>query len=151
MDDGELGPVMLSLGRAVWAAQFFEMMLGSTLIALTIAKGDRSKIPDRAAAEQWLDKLNRSTLGAVRKQIEDLELLPDCITSAIVERNTRRNEVVHHFMQLWTDRMESERGRQEAVDYLKESAESFLATAERLRAGLERMRELGLTEWLDPA
>lgn len=151
MEDGELSPVMLALGRAVWAAQFFEMMLGSTLIALTIAKGDRSKIPDQAVARKWLDQLERSTLGKVRKQIEDLDLLPECITSAIVERNARRNEVVHHFMGLWTDRLSSEKGRQEAIDYLEESAEGFLKTAQRLQAGLERMRELGLTEWLDPA
>lgn len=151
MDNSELEPVMLALGRAVYSAQHFEMMLGSTLIALTIAKGDRSKVPDQAAAQRWLGNLNRSTLGKVRKQIVDLDLLPDAIVTEIIAVNERRNEVVHHFMSRWADRMETDDGMLEAIDYLDTSADNFITAAEKLQAGIERMRDLGLTQWRDPA
>jgi len=150
MDEDEHGPVMLALGRAIWAAQYFEMMLGSTLIALIIAKGDRSKFPDEASARKWLAQLERMALGAVRKRITDLALLPEHVVTAIAEVNDKRNEVVHHFMNLWADRLDTIQGQCEAVDYLEANTESFLATAKLLQAGLDRMRDMGLTEWKDP-
>lgn len=150
MQDSDLDPVMSALGRAVWAAQFFEMMLGSTLIALIIAKGDRSKFADEGSARAWLAKLDGLTLGAVRSRIAQLKLLPDHMVTAIAEVNQRRNEVVHHFMNQWSDRMDDAAGLESAIDYLDESAEGFLSTARRLQSGVERMREMGLTEWKDP-
>lgn len=59
MEGDQFEEVILSLGHAVFAAQLFEKNLATTLIALTITRGDRSKFPTRRSSENgWITSID---------------------------------------------------------------------------------------------
>lgn len=144
MDGDQFEEVMLSLGHAVFAAQLFEMNLATTLIALTIARGDRSKFPDEAAVRKWLDHVDRLPIGQLKGQISSLGLLPERMVEEIGEINRRRVGVVHHFVNLWSDRLDDEEGQRQAVEHLEAERTIFLIAAKRLQGGLEKLQETEL-------
>lgn len=144
MTERELEEVMLALGHAVYAAQLYEENLGSLLIALTVAKGERSKFPDEAAARAWLAQVEKLPLGQIKGQIAKLNLLPEAMLANVEELNRARIEVVHHFTNKWAQRLGDEEVRREAIEYLHACQGLFLAESMKLQAGLKRMDEAGV-------
>jgi hypothetical protein len=146
MTKEEFDAVMMALGKAVYAAQGFEMNLGTTLIALTVAKGDRSKFPDEEAVRNWLDRVDGQTIGQLKKQIGNLNLLPDGMVEEIGEINRMRIDVVHHFLNRWTELLEEAEGWQTAIEELEAYEAVFSAAADKLHAGIEALAETKLLD-----
>jgi TPP-dependent pyruvate/acetoin dehydrogenase alpha subunit len=140
MDDRDLEPLMNSLGQAVFAAQIFEMNLGSTLIALRLAKGGSSEFADEAAARTWLDHVARQPIGRLKTEIASLQLLSEQEIDEIAEINELRIAVAHHFMSHWTEQLESHDGRARAIAHLKTSTETFLGATFRLQSRLASLK-----------
>jgi|JI7StandDraft_1071085.scaffolds.fasta_scaffold109062_2 hypothetical protein len=133
MDDRDLEPLMKALGQAVFAAQIFEMNLGSTLIALRLAKGGSGEFADEASAREWLDHVARQPIGRLKTEIASLQLLSEQEIDEIAEINGLRITVAHHFMSHWTEHLESHEGRARAISHLKTSTETFLRATLRLQ------------------
>lgn len=144
MDEAEWDEVMLRLGQTVFAAQAFELNLGTTLIALTVAKGDRSKFPNEMAVRDWLAEVDRLTIGQIKGQLRALNLLPEKMIEDIGEINRMRIEVAHHFANRWIDTIEEEDGRAQAMAQLDEYHDIFLAAARKLQDGLVALGDVHL-------
>ncbi|WP_227339898.1 hypothetical protein [Sphingopyxis sp. P8] len=142
--DEDLEPVMLALGNAVFAAQCFEMNLGTTLIALTVAKGDRTKFPDEDAVYAWLARVDRLTVGQLAGELRALNVLPEPMINDIGEINRRRIEVVHHFANRWVDELDAVEGRVRAIDDLRSDEVLFLEAARKLQEGTHALSEMRL-------
>ncbi len=141
MDSDQFDELMLALGHAVFAAQLFEMNLATLLIALNVAKGNRSKFADEAAVRAWLDHADTLPIGQLKKQISDLDLLPKARVDAIAELERLRIEIVHHFANKWAERLDSDEERLQAIEHLDASCMLFVAEAQTLQASLERMSD----------
>ena len=144
MGRDDFDAVMFALGSAVYAAQAFELNLGTTLIALTMAKGDRSKFPDEEAVRTWLDEVASLTIGRLKGKLKALNLLPDQMVEDIGEINRMRIEVVHHFSNRWTELIEEANGYQTAIGELNAYEAVFWASAKKLHAGIESLDEMKL-------
>lgn len=139
-EDPELDAVMLALGKALFAAQAFEMNLGTTLIALTMHKSERPLFSDQAAARKWLDEVDRLPIGALKKELKKLELLSDDTIDQIGEINQMRIKVAHHFANRWSDHLDNEERRAEAVEELLRYEAVFLDAAMQLYDSLTSAR-----------
>lgn len=146
MDEAEWDKVMLRLGNTVFAAQSFEMNLGTTLIALTVAKGDKSKFPNEEAVHAWLDQVDRLSIGQLKGQLRNLNLLPDQMIDDIGDINRKRIEVVHHFANRWMDHLDTEEGRSKAMEELDAYQGLFLHAALKLQEGIEAIGDVQLIE-----
>jgi len=144
MDESNWDEVMLRLGKAVFAAQAFELNLGTTLIALTVAKGDRSKFPNEEAVRAWLAEVDRLTIGQIKGQLRALNLLPEQMIEDIGEINRMRIEVAHHFANRWIDTIEEEDARTQAMAELDAYQDVFLAAARKLQNGIVALGEVHL-------
>lgn len=142
MDEAELDKVLLYLGKAVFAAQAFELNLGTTLIALTVAKGDRSKFRNEEDVRMWLDKVERLSIGQLKGELNSLGVLPAKMIADIEELNAMRIRVVHHFASHWVERLEQDNEQENAIAELKACAEAFRAAARRLQDGIEAARDV---------
>jgi hypothetical protein len=144
MDSDQFDEAMLALGHAVFAAQLFEMNLATLLIALNVEKGDKRTFPDEAAVRAWLDHADTLPIGLLKKQISDLDLLPESKVEAIAELNRLRIEIVRHFANHWAERLDNAEERLQAITHLDASCMRFLTEAQTLQSGLTMMNEAGV-------
>ena len=117
--------IMLALGKAVFAAQNFELNVGTLLLFLTVEAGDRTKFqtaegtPDEAAVLAFLDEVDRLTLGQLKGKLASMNALDDETINRISSINETRKRLIHYFVPDYTHRMETDEGRQEVLTELE--------------------------------
>ena len=116
---------MTALGEAVFAAQGFEMNVGSLLLFLTVEAGDPAQFQnpdgdrDEAAVRAFLEQVDRLTLGQLKGKLEALGALDEETISQISLLNEKRKRLIHYFVADYIDRMDTVEGRQGVLEELQ--------------------------------
>lgn len=123
--------VMMYFGRAVFQAQRFEFLLCTAVMMLTVQKGDRTPFlgddgnADEAKVVEFLDKLERLTLGQLKGELEKLRLLNEEAIGHVVSLNQTRKRLVHHFFAENDEQFKSPEGRLKVVKELDQTRTDF--------------------------
>ena len=126
--------IMTALGRAVFAAQGFELNAGTLLLFLTVHAGDPAQFQnqdgnrDEAAVLAFLDEVDRLTLGQLKGKLEALNALDQETIAQISSINQMRKRLIHYFVPDYLHRMETEEGRTDVHQEL-EAIEAMLREA----------------------
>lgn len=126
-----LEQVMTSLGGAVFAAQNFEINVGTLLLFLTVEKGDRAPFQDAEgnadenSVKAFLVEVDQLTLGQLKGKLEGLGVLSNEAIDQITSLNQTRRRLIHYFVPDYHDRMGTEDGRQEVLEELNAMEEKF--------------------------
>jgi hypothetical protein len=110
--DHDMAEVYRKFGETAEAGQLLETELGNILFSAKAAdndlfKGDR---PELAAA--MLQRINKSTLGRVLRQVSTSRGLPEHLDQVFAEALAERNRLVHSFYREHNFRRNSAAGRE---------------------------------------
>jgi signal transduction histidine kinase len=118
--------IMAALGKAVFAAQNFELNVGTLLLYLTVEVGDRKKFqtaegtPNEAAVLAFLDEVDILTLGQLKGKLEALKVLDATTIDLISSINQTRKRLIHYFVADYSHRLETPEERLEVLAELED-------------------------------
>lgn len=105
-------------GLAAEAAQLFETELGTLLLALRGLEKNWHVTPDREAAQQVLDGIDRSTVGKLLKDLQRHIAIDGNLETLFYSALNARNRLMHGFFEKHNFKIQSEAGRTEMIDDL---------------------------------
>jgi hypothetical protein len=134
--------IMTALGEAVFAAQGFEINVGSLLLFLTAETGNRAQfqnpdgVRDEAAVRAFIEQVDRLTLGQLKGKLEALGVLDQETINQISLLNEKRKRLVHYFVPDYIDRMDTAEGRQGVLIELHQIQATLMEAWQNLQAFL---------------
>jgi hypothetical protein len=136
-------------GIAAEAAQLFETELGTMLLCFRALEKDWHIVPDRAAAREALDSIDRSTLGRLLNDLKRFVTIEADLEKNFSSALRARNRLMHGFFERHNFSIQNEDGRREMIaDLDRLHGELFAAwrAADRLSTALSAVVRQGAQE-----
>lgn len=146
---------MSGLGRAAYEAQHFEYLLGALYPMLIIRKGDRSQFygqdgkTDQDKLDTFFRRLDKATIGDLKRDLAGLEMLSDETIRDIAELNSERVKLTHHFYVESVEKLQTPGGRQSLIEELDATRKNFADANAALTSVVSGLRTGILQEVLD--
>jgi len=106
-------------GIAAEAAQLFETELGTLLLCLRALEHGWDVVPDGEAAREVLNEIDRSTLGRLLHNLRRHINIEGALEEEFALALDARNRLMHGFFERHNFKIQSEQGRREMIEDLK--------------------------------
>jgi hypothetical protein len=121
-----LNEVYQKFGEVSEAAQLLETELGTQLLIIRGVEQDMFAGDNGELATEIQDKINKSTLGQVLKQLGNSVEFPGALDLLLANALTERNHLFHSFYRKHNFRRNSDEGRGEMIADLERKHEIIL-------------------------
>jgi len=121
-----LDEVYRKFGEVSEAAQLLETELGNFLLCVHGAEHDLFCGDKPELATEILEKINRSTLGQVLKQVGSSAKFPVPLDRLFADALAERNRLAHHFYREHNFRRNTDEGRAKMIEDLETMHETIL-------------------------
>ncbi|WP_150125013.1 hypothetical protein [Tsuneonella mangrovi] len=133
-------------GRVAFKAQMFELTVGTLVITMkTITNGrfDEDEEEHRRLAQEFMDKLDRRTLGQIIGELKALVPgMADEIAETLGEALEARNRLIHGFFAEVMDDLQTPEGRDRVIENLETKLNVIRSADDISNARIEELHEM---------
>ena len=127
-----INDVYCKFGEVSEAAQLLETEIGTALLSLRAVENNLLSGDKPTQAKEILEKINRSTLGTVLKQIEKSSVLPEHLDQLLADALLQRNRLAHCFYREHNIRRYTAEGCEKMIEDLESIHETIFAAYKAL-------------------